>query len=182
MKSTKRKQIQPIEETHSYNKFSTVEFTHFQKILSSFIYSFFIIAFLCMHSCSSVSTQTCLILCNLHGLQPARLFCPQNFPGKSTGVGCHFPLQRIFPTQGSNPGLPCFRQTLYRLSHQGSLYIQKQTINVERWCCRKKQNALTSCSPDSGCVVFLLIPCPKYLNLPHLFFPTVFEIDVIRAS
>ena len=38
----------------------------------------------------------------------------------STGVGCHFLLQAIFPTQGSNPGLPHCRQTLYRLSHQGS--------------------------------------------------------------
>ena len=27
-------------------------------------------------------------------------------PGKNTGVGCHFLLQGIFPTQGSNPGLP----------------------------------------------------------------------------
>ena len=24
-----------------------------------------------------------------HGLQPLRLLCPWNFPGKSTGVGCH---------------------------------------------------------------------------------------------
>ena len=31
----------------------------------------------------------------------------------------HSPLQ-IFPSQGSNPGLPCCRQTLYCLSHQGS--------------------------------------------------------------
>ena len=28
-----------------------------------------------------------------HGLQPARLLCPWDFPGKSTGVGCHFLLQ-----------------------------------------------------------------------------------------
>ena len=39
-----------------------------------------------------------------------------DFPGKSTGVGCHFLLQRIFPTQGSNPGLPHCRQTFYPLS------------------------------------------------------------------
>ena len=26
--------------------------------------------------------------------------------GKNTGVGCHFFLQEIFPTQGLNPGLP----------------------------------------------------------------------------
>ena len=25
-----------------------------------------------------------------HGLQPVRLLCPQNFPGKNTRVGCHF--------------------------------------------------------------------------------------------
>ena len=48
------------------------------------------------------------------------LLCPWDFPGKSTGVGCHFLLQRIFLTQGSNPGLPHCRQTLYPLSHQGS--------------------------------------------------------------
>ena len=40
-----------------------------------------------------------------HGLQPARLLCPWDFPGKNTGVGCHSFLQGIFPTQGSNPGL-----------------------------------------------------------------------------
>ena len=30
--------------------------------------------------------------------------------------GCHFLLQRISPTQGSNPGLQHCRQTLYHLS------------------------------------------------------------------
>ena len=43
------------------------------------------------------------------------------FPGNSPGVDCHFLLQGIFPTQRSNPGLLHCRQTLYRLSHQGSL-------------------------------------------------------------
>ena len=36
----------------------------------------------------------------------ARLLCPWDSPGKNTGVGCHFLLQGIFPTQGSNPCLP----------------------------------------------------------------------------
>ena len=39
--------------------------------------------------------------------------------GKNTGVGCHFLLQGIFLTQGSNPGLLHCRQILYHLSHQG---------------------------------------------------------------
>ena len=38
------------------------------------------------------------------GLQPARLLCPWDSPGKNTGVGCHVLLQGIFPTQGWNPG------------------------------------------------------------------------------
>ena len=36
------------------------------------------------------------------GLKHARLFCPWSFPGKNTGMGCHFLLQGIFLTQGSN--------------------------------------------------------------------------------
>ena len=40
--------------------------------------------------------------------------------GKNTGVGCHALLQGIFPTQGSNPGLPLCRRILHCLSHQGS--------------------------------------------------------------
>ena len=42
------------------------------------------------------------------------------FPGKNTGVGCHFLLQEILPTQGLNLCLPHYRQMLYCLSHQGS--------------------------------------------------------------
>ena len=39
---------------------------------------------------------------------------------KNTGVGCHFLLQEIFPTQGSNLSLLHCRQTLCHLSHQGT--------------------------------------------------------------
>ena len=41
-------------------------------------------------------------------------------PGQNTGMGSLSLLQGIFPTQGSNPGLPHCRQILYQLSHQGS--------------------------------------------------------------
>ena len=42
-----------------------------------------------------------------YGLQPARLLCPWDSPGKNSGVGCHALLQGMFPTQGSNPHLLC---------------------------------------------------------------------------
>ena len=48
-----------------------------------------------------------------------QLLCPWDFPSKNTGVDCHFLLQEIFQTQGLNPGLPRYRQTLYSLSHLG---------------------------------------------------------------
>ena len=34
-----------------------------------------------------------------------QILCPWDSPGKNTGLGCHFLLQRIFPAQGLNPGL-----------------------------------------------------------------------------
>ena len=63
------------------------------------------------HSVASNSLWT-------HGLLPTRLLCPWDSPGKNTGVGCHFLLQGIFPTQGLDLGLPHHRQILYCLSHQ----------------------------------------------------------------
>ena len=40
-----------------------------------------------------------------YGLQPTRLLCPWDSPGKNAGVGCHALLQGIFLTQGWGPGL-----------------------------------------------------------------------------
>ena len=42
-----------------------------------------------------------------YGPWPSRLLCPWDSPGKNTGMGHHFPFQRISPTQGSNPHLLC---------------------------------------------------------------------------
>ena len=66
----------------------------------------------------SVCSQVCvcaealIVSLPARALQPARLLCPCDFPGKTTGVGCHFLFQGIFPTQGSNPGLLHCRQIL----------------------------------------------------------------------
>ena len=48
------------------------------------------------------------------------LYSPWNSPGQNTEVGSCSLLQGIFPTQGSNSGLPHCRRILYLLSHQGS--------------------------------------------------------------
>ena len=74
-----------------------------------------------------------------HGLQPTRLLPPWDFPGKSTGVGCHFLFQKIYPTQGSNLGLPHCRQTLpseppgkWPLS-----YPYNKGHNLDFWSCHQ---------------------------------------------
>ena len=56
------------------------------------------------------------------------------FSSQEYGVGCHFLLQRIFPTQGSNPGLLHCRQMLYPLSHQGSQTILPVLHNFSTDC------------------------------------------------
>ena len=55
-----------------------------------------------------------------NSLWPHRSYSPWNSPGQNTGMASHSLLQRIFPTQGSNPGLPHCRRILYHLSNWGS--------------------------------------------------------------
>ena len=63
--------------------------------------------------------QSCLTLFHPTDCSPPGSPVHGDSPGKNTGVGGHALLQGIFPTQGSNPGLPHCGQTLYHLSHQG---------------------------------------------------------------
>ena len=70
-------------------------------------------------------------------LRPAVLYSWWNSPGQNTGVGSRSCLQGIFPTQGSNQGLPHCRQILYHLSHRESpkstiLQFLKQTKKSSR--------------------------------------------------
>jgi len=72
---------------------------------------FFLSLTLFLHSSSYVFPQASKLSCSSHvrlfatpwgPLQPTRLLCPWDSPGKNTAVGCHFLLQGIFLTQGSN--------------------------------------------------------------------------------
>ena len=69
-----------------------------------------------------VSCSVCPTPWRPHGLQPITLLRPWDSPGKNTGVGCHFLLQGIFPTQRSDLGLLCCMWILYHQSHQGDRY------------------------------------------------------------
>ena len=72
-------------------------------------------------------------LTHYHGL-----YSPWNSLGQNTGVGSLSLLQRIFPTQGLNPGLPHCKWILYQLSHKGSPWMweldYKESWAPKNWC------------------------------------------------
>ena len=81
-----------------------------------------------------------------------RLLCPWDSPGKNTGVGSHFLLRRIFPTQGLNPGLLHCRCILSHLNYQGSPVS-------------KEEDPLINCKMLANCFRTILIYKTMY-NLP----------------
>ena len=99
------------------------------------------------------SLQWCLTLCNPMDCNPTAFSCPWDSPGKNTGVGCHFLLQGNFLTQGSNPGLPHCRQTLYRLSHKKS-HLQTD-VGLPLWLSGKESACIAGAIGDAD-----LIPGP----------------------
>ena len=96
------------------------------------------------------------------GLLPTRLLYPWDSPGDKTGVGCHFFLQGVFPTQGSNPHLFCYlhwqagslplappgiMSLAQCLSHgKQSLFI----ITAAAAAAKSLQSCLTLCNPIDG--------------------------------
>ena len=56
-----------------------------------------------------------------HGLQPARLLCPWNFPGKNPGVGCHFLLQGDLPDPWIRPMSPALAGGFFTTDCSGYL-------------------------------------------------------------
>ena len=87
--------------------------------LISAAYQYFLKQAVQVTKSESEVSQSCPTLCDpkncslprssVHGIFQARVL--EN----------HFLLQGIFPTQGSNTGLPHYRQMLYRLSHKGQV-------------------------------------------------------------
>ena len=86
--------------------------------------------------------QLCLTLCDpMDYIEPARLLCPWDIPGKNTGVGFHFFffLQGIFLTQRSNPRLLHWQAGSLPLAPLGkprslSYNSTAQKRWFKRWC------------------------------------------------
>ena len=69
------------------------------------------------------------------GLQPARLLRRWDLPGKNTGVGCHFLLQGIFPTQGLNLGSPAFQVDSFLSEPPGKPWATSNVLTKYAFFC-----------------------------------------------
>ena len=58
------------------------------------------------NDCALLVAQSCPTLHYPHGLQPTRLLCPCDSPGKNTGVGSLFFSPGDIPDRGIKPGSP----------------------------------------------------------------------------
>ena len=63
-------------------------------------------------------------------LQPARLLSLQDFPGKNTGVGCHFLLQGIILTQKLSLCLLHWQADFLQLSHPENPVVKNVSCNA----------------------------------------------------
>ena len=82
----------------------------YQSSYSSILPIFVFVILMLLHACIYIEYKSFVTWCSVTSamsnlLQPTRLLCPWNFPGKNTGVGSFFLLQGIFPIQGLNPDL-----------------------------------------------------------------------------
>ena len=116
-------------------------------------------------------TQSCLTLWTPWTIQS------RNSPGQNTGVGSHSLFQGIFPTQGSNLGLPHYRQFLYHLSHHKVIFKGIPTWAIPRFfglwseseseICSVVSNSLRPCGLDSLWNSLSLNTGVGNLFLPH---------------
>ena len=73
----------------------------------------------------------CVCVCVCESRSVVSNSSPWKSPGQNTGMGSLSLLQGIFPTQGSNPGLPHCRRILYQLSLKGLLLLLSHFSRVQ---------------------------------------------------
>ena len=100
-------------------------------------------------------------------------------PGKNTGVGWNALLQRIFPIQELNTGLPHCRQILYHLNHQGSPWkLEWVAYPFTRGSFQLRNQTGVSCIAG----VFFTSWASREAQLPWPGLPILCWIEVVRVG
>ena len=107
--------------------------------------------------------QSCPTLCDPMDCSPPGSSVHGDFPGKNTGVGSLSLLQRIFPTQGLNPGLSHCRRILYCLNQQESPFRWIEALILIK---SKSILSFFFLMISALCILFMKsLPTPKFINL-----------------
>ena len=100
------------------------------------------------------------------------------FPGKSTGVGCHFLLQGLFLTQGSNSHFVHCRQTLYHcvtgeallpsyVHHSRHFAMNLYCFSDQKWCSHCASSLEVPQKIKNITTIWSSYPIPGYLSKEH---------------
>ena len=144
-------------------------------------------------------TKLCLTLLWPNELQPASLLCPWDFTGKNTGLGCHFFLQRIFPTQGSNCSSCIGRWILYHWATweapNNELYnnlffrIMQSTVKLcSLYCLLKRKSYLIILENDPSKVVKIkngfktICSFGNFLHAVTIFLKYHMNISILKTT
>ena len=132
----------------------------------------------CCYCCWAA--KLCPTLSPPQWLQPIRLLCPWDSPGKNTKVGCHFLLQGLFLTRDWTH-IFC---SLFTTEHQGSPYVPGRwpkhftspEVITQAWVYMSKQYPGWTLSTQGLRQPWPSAPSPKFsplapLHLKHLLLP-----------
>ena len=127
-----------------------------------------------------------------------QLLCPWDFPGKDTGVGCHFLLQGIFWIQGSNSHLLHWRVDSSSLSHMHTCSVASVVSDsVQPYGQQPSRLLCPQDSPDKntgvGCHFFLprgaqinytsilKIHCQRYAKSTKFWFCICMQVHMFAS-
>ena len=111
---------QPRGSRHGFHSSWKSQNQTFRLLVQRSFYNVYVCVCVCV-TCSVMSDSL-----RPHGLPPSWLLCPQNSPGKNTGVGCHVLLQGIFHMAGRLFTVWIAREDLFTMLHV-------KTWSSEQW-------------------------------------------------
>ena len=136
--------------------------------------------------------QSCQTLCDPMDCSPPSSSVHGIFPGKDTGVVCHFLLLGIFLTQGSNLCLPHCRQIIYSLSQHGrpfaGIVSPQMEFSEASWRRRHSPGTSPAMAMPAEPVNLIsrfwgpLTSCPATFLTPHSSYSALIDLLMVPQS